>query len=685
MKIQHKRSNQLIDGKAKKPTKEYMEYGELAVNFNGTDPAIFLKDSNDNIVRIAGGIVNVIPEAGSNPHQPNTLDDRYVEVTGDNMTGNLTLGDGSTATVVLNASNGTATFTGNVSITNAADDGLLNISGAKNSGIVSDGYFVGTREDTIGGPDGVLRFNILNGVNPIVSVGSNNVFNVANLSIDPSYGVTPAVTSLNADGTATFAGNVTVGPELTVIRDGVNAMGLTVDATTGVPTISFGGSLDFNNGTSIIGNLNPQGDLNLGESDTIKLNGSNGTATFEGNVTVGPELTVIRDGVNAMGLTVDETTGAPTIAFGNSLDFNNGTSIIGKLNPQGDLNLGTTNSIQLNGSVGTATFEGQVTAKGGVGLTSTADDAVIGLLATTPGENKVKLAGQSGETNVLIGNDASGIYTTFQPSGVTEFVSTINIGTGAAAVPGSSLIAYNSSAQGTFYGRNATSGPVYQAANPSGVNATINGDGSASFAGTKFTFTATGDFFVNGDAFAGTEVGIRLFPTGTVAVAGAPAVSQPLFFGYMQGNPTPTVTINSDGTIAGTIVRSASVLIETETDNDDNYAVTTEEYTETESYTGPLGNTLEREVTKTRDIRTYTGPTLDVKERLQNLIARLDSLEADEVADDATSTLLLTTVNNLNADMAKTKAALTAIRTAANAAGTLEQLKADIATATADI
>ena len=60
-------------------------------------------------------------------------------------------------------------------------------------------------------------------------------------------------------------------------------------------------------------------------------------------------------------------------------------------------------------------------------------------------------------------------------------------------------------------------------------------------------------------------------------------------------------------------------------------------------------------VTKTREIKTYTGPTLDVKERLQNLIARLDSLEADEVADDATSTLLLTTVNSLNADMAKTK------------------------------
>ena len=139
------------------------------------------------------------------------------------------------------------------------------------------------------------------------------------------------------------------------------------------------------------------------------------------------------------------------------------------------------------------------------------------------------------------------------------------------------------------------------------------------------------------------------------------------------------------GTVRQNVTVARSLLIETETDNEANYSTTVEEYSDIESYTDSLGNIVEREVTKTRDVRTYTGPTLDVKERLQNLIARLDSLEADEVADDATSTLLLTTVNNLNEDMAKTKAALTAIRAAASVAGTLDQLKADIVTATADI
>ena len=54
MKIQLKRSNVLVDNNARQPTPGQMEYGELAVNYNNNDPAIFIKDSNNNIVRIAG-------------------------------------------------------------------------------------------------------------------------------------------------------------------------------------------------------------------------------------------------------------------------------------------------------------------------------------------------------------------------------------------------------------------------------------------------------------------------------------------------------------------------------------------------------------------------------------------------------------------------------------------------------
>ena len=55
MRIQLKRSSTLLeDGSAKPPSSTQMEYGELAVNFNAADPAIFFKDTDSSIVRIGG-------------------------------------------------------------------------------------------------------------------------------------------------------------------------------------------------------------------------------------------------------------------------------------------------------------------------------------------------------------------------------------------------------------------------------------------------------------------------------------------------------------------------------------------------------------------------------------------------------------------------------------------------------
>ena len=129
MKIQLKRSSQLDGSSAKKPSEDQMEYGELAVNYNEGDPAIFIKDSDDNIVRIAGAgaLGNVeIPGSGSDPHQPGTTDDRYVEITGDNMTGNLTLG---TDKITLNATDGSATFAGKLtSPSTAAGDSATTLA-----------------------------------------------------------------------------------------------------------------------------------------------------------------------------------------------------------------------------------------------------------------------------------------------------------------------------------------------------------------------------------------------------------------------------------------------------------------------------------------------------------------------------------------------------------------------------
>ena len=78
MKIQLKRSNVLAGGVAKTPTAEQMEYGELAVNYNETDPVIFIKDSTDAIIRLAG--------AGSS----GSFDGDY-----NNLTNKPTIGDGT--------------------------------------------------------------------------------------------------------------------------------------------------------------------------------------------------------------------------------------------------------------------------------------------------------------------------------------------------------------------------------------------------------------------------------------------------------------------------------------------------------------------------------------------------------------------------------------------------------------
>ena len=173
--------------------------------------------------------------------------------------------------------------------------------------------------------------------------------------------------------------------------------------------------------------------------------------------------------------------------------------------------------------------------------------------------------------------------------------------------------------------------------------ARIRVDGSATFNST----VKQGDF--NGGRIDAT--GSVLLAAGGIATQyeqATTASTARAFRVYHGTSENATVFADGSATFTGDITAN-NVTFNLEPDNDANYTTTTEEYTETESYTGPLGNTLEREVTKTRDIRTYTGPTLDVKDRLQNLIARLDALEADEISDDAASNALLTLIASLTA------------------------------------
>ena len=88
MKLQLKRSNVLVDGKAKEPSVANMEYGEIAINYNASDPVLFMRTSEDEIIRITA---IGLPDIENPAQQPGTLDDRYINRSGDTMVGFLTL------------------------------------------------------------------------------------------------------------------------------------------------------------------------------------------------------------------------------------------------------------------------------------------------------------------------------------------------------------------------------------------------------------------------------------------------------------------------------------------------------------------------------------------------------------------------------------------------------------------
>ncbi len=87
MKIQLKRSSVLDGGAAKAPTASQMEFGELAINFESTDPTLFYKDSGNSIRNVKLGL---FPDLSDSSNQSGTLDDRYVKLSGGTLTGDLT-------------------------------------------------------------------------------------------------------------------------------------------------------------------------------------------------------------------------------------------------------------------------------------------------------------------------------------------------------------------------------------------------------------------------------------------------------------------------------------------------------------------------------------------------------------------------------------------------------------------
>ena len=122
MKLQLKRSNVLVNGAAKTPTASQLDFGELAINYSANDPVIFLKDSNNQVIRISG---IGLPDLSDSSSQSGTLDDRYLMLSGGTLTGNITLFADPTAAMEAATKQYVDTELGNINIPSATEVGTV--------------------------------------------------------------------------------------------------------------------------------------------------------------------------------------------------------------------------------------------------------------------------------------------------------------------------------------------------------------------------------------------------------------------------------------------------------------------------------------------------------------------------------------------------------------------------------
>ena len=191
----------------------------------------------------------------------------------------------------------------------------------------------------------------------------------------------------------------------------------------------------------------------------------------------------------------------------------------------------------------------------------------------------------------------------------------------------------------------------------------LNADGSAQFEGTvDVTYKASGinsytGFFSRCTAAAPPSTSVQgsalYYNQLVISATSASPGSAPVFRTFLTDDGTEKIALNADGSgsFAGTLTTSGgaggpyvtigqTIGFNLEADNPDNYTTTTEEYEDTirvpiiggiasaDLVDGEPQPFEEKTITRTREIKTYTGPVLDVKAELQALQAR--ATEQDE-------------------------------------------------------
>ena len=272
MKIQLKRSNTLVDSKAKAPTSEQMDFGELAVNYSDEDPSIFLKKTGGDIVKIGGSNsvgndLQAVTDAGNTTTNGATF-------AGNVAVGNVSpVADSNEGGSILYGSSGGIRIFRSSTGTSAAIDchnngtevwSLQTDGGAKFAGgnvkVETSG-----RIQTGGTPNGGEAVGTIvdPGVLSICRATGKTVFDVYKTGT-----IQPTIT-LESDGSAQFLGKVTA-------RNSTSSGAAVFEA-------NFNGSAKAHilaNGSFKIG-----GDLS--SNGNIYLDAGNGRAEFAGNIGLG--------------------------------------------------------------------------------------------------------------------------------------------------------------------------------------------------------------------------------------------------------------------------------------------------------------------------------------------------------------------------------------------------------------
>tara|TARA_R110002012_G_scaffold70539_1_gene181572 strand:+ start:366 stop:3347 length:2982 start_codon:yes stop_codon:yes gene_type:complete len=630
MKITLKRSNVLDGSTAKAPTAAQMEYGEVAINYNKDDPSIFIKDQDNNIVKLVGsesisdtsdgtgkngingywnrtgskvvpvnigdsievgsGAITLKPDgtatytgkltipssssgdAGTSAVSKdyvdtniNQLESKYINASGDNMSGNLTF---NTNSIVL-ATDGSAQFVGK--LTTAATSN----SDSSNT-VVTKGYV----DSNISSLEGTY----------VDSAGDNMT---GNLTFDTNK------IKLFSSGDAEFSGKIkTAETSITDSNDTLTTKGY-IDTR----VINIAGDYVNTTGDNMSGNLT----LN---TNKVVLS-TNGTGTFLGKVTSDhtvsgdPGNTLITksfldtsigsinsDYVSTGG---DNINGDLTFNTSNIILRNNGTgSFAGKLSSVGhdvtvspitvDRNLGSSNApsieiksggvakSQLNDN-GSAVFTGKIRTA----LTSTNDpDDTL----TTKDYIDTRVSGLSGDYVKTGGDNMTGALTIAQNKIVLDVDGTAyyqgTIGVGGSQSSTSNITLYDSGAA-TFLGTvdatsleasNITASNTVSAVdvtasnNVSAVNIAASGNATAtnvtaSSTVTAATVTSTGSISASNDISAtninasGTVSGSTITTTGNVSAVDVDASGDITAASITTSGNLSAIDIDSSGTVKG--------------------------------------------------------------------------------------------------------------------------------------